>query len=135
MNNPRPAAQSLVTCLLRLYSHPNTSLQKRSIFSASLFFPYHSPLSQSFGGQSLSLDSFPEKLIYRFQNMGSSPVYALEHDGGHEYESGYASGTSSEADLPDIYFTKPHLAFLNRQLQNLEPQGTFTTILPKDSAA
>jgi len=54
--------------------------------------------------------------------MGSSPVYALEHDGGNEYESGYASGTSSEADLADIYFTKPHLAFLNRQLQNLEPQ-------------
>ena len=67
--------------------------------------------------------------------MGSSPVYALEHDTAHEYESGYASGTSSasEADLPDIYFTKPHLAFLNRQLQNLEPQGTFTAVLPKDS--
>ena len=61
--------------------------------------------------------------------MGSSPVYALEHDGGPEYESGYASGTSSEADLPDIYFTKPHLAFLNRQLQNLEPQGTVVVIL------
>ena len=55
--------------------------------------------------------------------MGSSPLYALEHDGNHEYESGYASGTSSEAELPSIYFTKPHLAFLNRQLQNLEPQG------------
>lgn len=67
--------------------------------------------------------------------MGSSPVYALEHDGGHEYESGYASGTSSEADLPDIYFTKPHLAFLNRQLQNLEPQGTLTIILPMGSSS
>ena len=64
--------------------------------------------------------------------MGSSPVYALEQDGGHEYESGYASGTSSEADLPNIYFTKPHLAFLNRQLQNLEPQGILTIVLPKD---
>ena len=60
-------------------------------------------------------------------------MYALERDGGHEYESGYASGTSSEADLPDIYFTKPHLAFLNRQLQNLEPQGTLTIRLPKHS--
>ena len=65
--------------------------------------------------------------------MGSSPVYPLEHDGGHEYESGYASGTSSEADLPDIYFTKPHLAFLNRQLQNLEPQGTVIAFLLEDS--
>ena len=42
-----------------------------------------------------------------------------------EYEdSGYSSGCSSEASLPDVYFTKPHLVFLNRQLQNLEPQGT-----------
>ncbi len=65
--------------------------------------------------------------------MGSSPVYTLEHDGGHEYESGYASGTSSDADLADIYFTKPHLAFLNRQLQNLEPQGTVIASLPADS--
>ena len=65
--------------------------------------------------------------------MGSSPVYALEQDGGHEYESGYASGTSSEADLPDIDFTKSHLAFLNRQLQNLEPQGMLTIVLPKNS--
>ena len=38
-------------------------------------------------------------------------------------ESGYASASSSEASIPDILFTKPHLAFLNRQLQNLEPQG------------
>lgn len=54
--------------------------------------------------------------------MGSSPVYDLEHDGAHDVESGYASGSSSQADIPEIYFTKPHLAFLNRQLQNLEPQ-------------
>ena len=65
--------------------------------------------------------------------MGSSPVYALEHDGGAEYESGYASGTSSEADLADIYFTKPHLAFLNRQLQNLEPQGTVIVFLSEEA--
>jgi len=37
-------------------------------------------------------------------------------------ESGYASGSSSEANIPDVFFTKPHLSFLNRQLQNLEPQ-------------
>ena len=42
----------------------------------------------------------------------------------HDYESGYVSGSSSEASIPDLYFTKPHLAFLNRQLQQLEPSGT-----------
>ncbi|KAL8968038.1 MAG: hypothetical protein Q9183_002654 [Haloplaca sp. 2 TL-2023] len=40
----------------------------------------------------------------------------------HMMESGYVSGSGSESSLPDIYFTKPHLAFLNRQLQLLEPQ-------------
>ena len=43
-----------------------------------------------------------------------------------ELESGYASAGSSEASTPDIYFTRPHLQFLNRQLQNLEPQGMST---------
>ncbi|KAH8703768.1 putative 3'-phosphoadenosine-5'-phosphosulfate reductase Met16 [Talaromyces proteolyticus] len=37
-------------------------------------------------------------------------------------ESGYASASSSEASLPEVIFTKPHLQFLNRQLQFLEPQ-------------
>ncbi|OJJ43443.1 hypothetical protein ASPZODRAFT_74411 [Penicilliopsis zonata CBS 506.65] len=37
-------------------------------------------------------------------------------------ESGYVSGSSSEDYLPEIVFTKPHLRFLNRQLQFLEPQ-------------
>ncbi|KAL2219164.1 3'-phosphoadenosine-5'-phosphosulfate reductase [Thermoascus aurantiacus ATCC 26904] len=37
-------------------------------------------------------------------------------------ESGYASGSSSDDSLPEIVFTKPHLQFLNRQLQFLEPQ-------------
>ena len=55
--------------------------------------------------------------------MGSSPVYEAGHDGVHDIESGYVSGSSSTADLPEIYFTKAHLSFLNRQLQNLEPQG------------
>lgn len=55
--------------------------------------------------------------------MGSSPIYGLEHGGAHDLESGYVSGSSSQSDIPEIYFTKPHLAFLNRQLQNLEPQG------------
>ncbi|OQO00668.1 Phosphoadenosine phosphosulfate reductase [Cryoendolithus antarcticus] len=36
-------------------------------------------------------------------------------------ESGYASG-SSTASLPDVYFTRPHLKFVNAQLNRLEPQ-------------
>ncbi|KAI9796692.1 MAG: hypothetical protein M1833_006032 [Piccolia ochrophora] len=49
-----------------------------------------------------------------------------EHDAltssRHELESGYASGSSNEVTIPDIYFTKPHLKYLNQQLQKLEPQ-------------
>ena len=55
--------------------------------------------------------------------MGSSPISDVHEDSIHDLESGYVSGSSSQADLPQIYFTKPHLAFLNRQLQHLEPQG------------
>lgn len=40
-------------------------------------------------------------------------------------ESGYVSGGSSEEYIPEIVFTKPHLQFLNRQLQFLEPQGMY----------
>ena len=36
-------------------------------------------------------------------------------------DSGYVSGNSSDIDLPEIYFTKPHLQFINRQLQFLDP--------------
>ena len=35
-------------------------------------------------------------------------------------ESGYVSGSSS-VDLPDVYFTRQHLRFLNQQLSKLEP--------------
>ncbi|KAF2467176.1 Phosphoadenosine phosphosulfate reductase thioredoxin [Lindgomyces ingoldianus] len=37
-------------------------------------------------------------------------------------ESGYASGNSSQDSLPEVYFSRPHLKFLNSQLQKLEPQ-------------
>ncbi|KAF2877094.1 phosphoadenosine phosphosulfate reductase, partial [Massariosphaeria phaeospora] len=40
-------------------------------------------------------------------------------------ESGYASGASnasSHDSLPEVYFSRPHLKFLNSQLQLLEPQ-------------
>lgn len=50
--------------------------------------------------------------------MVASPI----SEPGSPDESGYVSGASSEASLPEIYLTKPHLAFLNRQLQHLEPQ-------------
>ena len=38
-------------------------------------------------------------------------------------ESGYASAASSQESLTEVYFTKPHLKFINAQLQKLEPQG------------
>jgi phosphoadenosine phosphosulfate reductase len=38
-------------------------------------------------------------------------------------ESGYVSAASSQDSLPEIFFSKPHLKFLNAQLQKLEPQG------------
>ncbi|KAH7381544.1 phosphoadenosine phosphosulfate reductase [Pyrenochaeta sp. MPI-SDFR-AT-0127] len=37
-------------------------------------------------------------------------------------ESGYVSAASSEASLTEVYFSKPHLKFINAQLQKLEPQ-------------
>ncbi|KAJ4323386.1 3'-phosphoadenylsulfate reductase [Neodidymelliopsis sp. IMI 364377] len=37
-------------------------------------------------------------------------------------ESGYASAASSQDSLPEVFFSKPHLKFLNAQLQKLEPQ-------------
>ncbi|KAF2146246.1 uncharacterized protein K452DRAFT_283520 [Aplosporella prunicola CBS 121167] len=50
----------------------------------------------------------------------SSDAYDLPSP--RETESGYASGCSSEASLPDIFFSKTHLKFLNSQLQKLEPE-------------
>lgn len=42
-------------------------------------------------------------------------------------ESGYASGSSSHESLPEIYFSKPHLKYINAQLSKLEPQGMLGT--------
>ena len=53
----------------------------------------------------------------------SPPVLDLDAD----YESGYVSGSSSDESLPELYFTKHQLDFLNRQLQNLEPQRLLIT--------
>ncbi|KAA6408225.1 MAG: phosphoadenosine phosphosulfate reductase [Lasallia pustulata] len=50
-----------------------------------------------------------------------APLYELEGMSTRDEESGYASASSSDESIPDVFFTKPHLTFLNRQLQNLEP--------------
>lgn len=49
--------------------------------------------------------------------------YPSESEVDSRTESGYVSGSSSDDYTPEIVFTKPHLQFLNRQLQFLEPQG------------
>ncbi|KAI9819165.1 MAG: hypothetical protein M1827_007321 [Pycnora praestabilis] len=59
----------------------------------------------------------------------SSVSYDHDIPSRRDIESGYASGSSSESSLPELYFTKPHLKFLNRQLQNLEPQVNGAEIL------
>lgn len=57
----------------------------------------------------------------------SALLYDLEGMSAQDEESGYASASSSEESIPDVFFTKPHLTFLNRQLQNLEPPGNMTS--------
>ncbi|KAF4553246.1 Phosphoadenosine phosphosulfate reductase [Elsinoe fawcettii] len=55
------------------------------------------------------------------------------HSSERDAESGYASG-SSTASLPDLYFSRPHLKFLNQQLAKLEPQDVLKwciTSLPR----
>lgn len=49
-------------------------------------------------------------------------------------ESGYASGASSTDALPEVYFSKPHLKFLNSQLQKLEPEGMISLHVSKSLA-
>lgn len=57
--------------------------------------------------------------------MSSSPVTSpyYNDDRFSDCESGYASADSSIAALPDVHFTKPHLAYLNCKLSALEPEG------------
>ena len=51
-----------------------------------------------------------------------SPIASGQHSPTSKVaDSGYDSGANSDIGLPDIYFTKPHLQFINRQLQFLEP--------------
>lgn len=43
-----------------------------------------------------------------------------------DIESGYASASSENGGFTELYFTKPHLKFLNKQLNQLEPEGMYT---------
>lgn len=56
----------------------------------------------------------------------ASPGYDTDSASGQDAESGYVSGSGSESSAPEVHFSKPHLNFLNRQLQNLEPQGSLS---------
>jgi phosphoadenosine phosphosulfate reductase len=49
---------------------------------------------------------------------------SLSQDTNNDAESGYDSvGSNSVASLQTIYFTPPHLKYINAQLQELEPEG------------
>ncbi|KAI9769410.1 MAG: hypothetical protein M1840_004112 [Geoglossum simile] len=52
-----------------------------------------------------------------------SGLFAEEALSARDDESGYASGSSSEVIMFEVYFTKPHLKFLNQQLQGLGPEA------------
>ncbi|MCJ1470991.1 hypothetical protein MMC07_009639 [Pseudocyphellaria aurata] len=51
-----------------------------------------------------------------------SPGFQADGSPASDREQGYVSGNPSQSSTPEIHFTIPHLTFLNRQLQNLEPQ-------------
>lgn len=59
----------------------------------------------------------PSRLSTEYESDGQSTP---------SVESGYLSSSSSLDSAPEISFTNAHLTFLNRQLQNLEPQGKIT---------
>lgn len=57
--------------------------------------------------------------------MSSSPVFGNVETYKHatiREESGYASAESSQENLQEIFFTRPHLKYINAQLAKLEPQ-------------
>ena len=49
-----------------------------------------------------------------------APRYRSTSSSERDVDSGYNSGSSS-TELPDVYFTRQHLKFLNSQLAKLEP--------------
>jgi len=57
--------------------------------------------------------------------MSSAPFEEGYYPGFEDLEyadSGYVSADSSKAAIPEVFFSKQHLKFVNSQLQRLEPQ-------------
>jgi len=57
--------------------------------------------------------------------MSSAPFEEGYYPGFEDLEyadSGYVSADSSKAAIPEVFFSKQHLKFINSQLQRLEPQ-------------
>jgi len=57
--------------------------------------------------------------------MSSAPFEEGYYPGFEDLEyadSGYVSADNSKAALPEVFFSKQHLKFINSQLQRLEPQ-------------
>lgn len=81
-------------------------------------------------------DSFQSSYFLSFSIMPSRIRSGFDIAPSSSDESGYISGSSSldGHEPPKIRFTTAHLNFLNRQLQNLEPQGEETTGLALKSA-
>ena len=67
----------------------------------------------------------PQIMPSILSSVYGTEVTTIEHDP----ESAYGSGISNHISLPDLYFTRSYLTFLNSQLQNLEPQGDFALSL------
>lgn len=68
-----------------------------------------------------------QKSITVYENVRISKTgprtMAIRHrssSSDRENDSGYSSGSSAAA-LPEVYFTRPHLKYLNQQLSKLEP--------------
>jgi len=99
----------LFTCLYILGTGRAASGHSRFLFL--LFLP------------SLLIHTPPRPFASTMSSRSSSPyghnVHHLTFKGA---DSGYSSGSASEVDTPDVCFTRPHLKFLNRQLQFLQPQ-------------
>lgn len=110
-----------------LYSRPIIACGFVFILSAlfNILFTFKSALS------SFDLSSSPLACVLHIMPAKMPNNYISEMEGVDNHdamtESGYVSAASgsSEEYVPEIVFTKPHLQFLNRQLQFLEPQGSY----------
>lgn len=80
--------------------------------------------SLSLGGIFKHLNIFDTSFCAIMNSRASSPspvCSGLASPTMTAADSGYASGSNSEIQMPEIYFSKPHLQFINKQLQFLEP--------------